>query len=343
MGIRFMWQIQASGSVSVISTATNTVTATIPVGEGPFSLGNFITGGGGCSGIPVTFTITVNPSVVPVITGEGELPPLVTTYGTPSSATILKVSGTSLSEVILVTPPQGFELSTNGVNFTNTVSVGTGGNVAATQVYIRLAATSAVGNYSGPIVLSSGATTPFDVAMTLSTVNPAPLTIIADDKDKVYGALNPVLTASYKGFVNEETPSVLTLLPTLTTVAVASSPVGAYPITVGDARAANYSITYMDGTLTVAPPGQELFIPNTFTPNGDGINDTWNIKYLNAYSACSVSVFTRWGKNVYTSTGYGIPWDGTLSGKPLPTGTYYYVINLRNGTSPLAGFVAIIR
>jgi gliding motility-associated-like protein len=280
---------------------------------------------------------------VAAITAEGELPSLVTTYGTPSSATIFKVTGTSLTEGILVTPPTGFEVSTDGVTFTSTVAVGAGGNIAATQVYIRLAAITAVGNYSGPIMLTSGSAPSFNLAMPLSAVNPAPLTIIADDKNKVYGAANPVLTASYTGFVNDETPAVLTLLPAFSTTAITLSPVGEYPITVSGALANNYAITYKDGILTVAPPGQDIFIPNTFTPNGDGVNDTWNIKYLDAYSGCSVNIFTRWGKNVYSSIGYGIPWNGTLSGKPLPTGTYYYVINLKNGTSPLAGFVAIIR
>jgi gliding motility-associated-like protein len=333
----------ASGTVSVINTATNAVTATITVGQGPYSLGNFISGGAGCSGIPVKFTITVNPSNHSAISAEGELPPLVTTYGTPSSATILQVSGTSLTAGILVTPPEGFELSTDGVTFTPTITAGAGGDISATQIYIRLAATTPVGEYSGPIILTSGSVTPDTVLMPVSTVNPAPLTIIADNKSKIYGAENPVLTASYDGFVNEETRAVLTLLPVLSTTAVTLSPVGEYLISVSGAQASNYSISYQDGVLSVAPPEQDIFIPNTFTPNGDGVNDTWNIKYLNAYSNCSVNIFTRWGKNVFSSVGYGTPWDGTYSGKPLPMGTYYYVINLKNGGSPLAGFVLIVR
>jgi gliding motility-associated-like protein len=88
---------------------------------------------------------------------------------------------------------------------------------------------------------------------------------------------------------------------------------------------------------------QNIAIPNTFTPNGDGINDTWDIKSLSFYANCSVAIFTRWGQKVYSSIGYSIPWDGTYKGTALPTGTYYYVIDLQNGHSPLSGFVAIIR
>jgi gliding motility-associated-like protein len=95
------------------------------------------------------------------------------------------------------------------------------------------------------------------------------------------------------------------------------------------------------GVLTIQP--NQIVVPNTFTPNGDGINDTWNISFLNTYANCTVDIFTRWGQKVYTSIGYGTPWDGTYKATALPMGTYYYIINLKNGTAPLSGFVAIIR
>jgi gliding motility-associated-like protein len=90
----------------------------------------------------------------------------------------------------------------------------------------------------------------------------------------------------------------------------------------------------------VLPP---VVIPNTFTPNGDGINDTWDIKYLDSYPGCTVQIFNRWGRQIYTSNGYGIPWDGTYKGKELPAGTYYYVINLKDINKLVSGFVTIIR
>ena len=84
-------------------------------------------------------------------------------------------------------------------------------------------------------------------------------------------------------------------------------------------------------------------IPNTFTPNGDGINDFWDIKYLNSYPGNTVNIFDRYGRKVYTSNGYNIPWDGTYSGAPLPTGVYYYIIDPKNGRKAIAGYVTIIR
>lgn len=84
-------------------------------------------------------------------------------------------------------------------------------------------------------------------------------------------------------------------------------------------------------------------IPNTFTPNNDGINDTWRIDYLNTYPDNRVQVFTRTGQLVFESRGYNTPWDGTIKGKPLPFDTYYYIIEPGNGRDPLTGYVTIIK
>ncbi|MEO6254087.1 MAG: PKD domain-containing protein [Ferruginibacter sp.] len=84
-------------------------------------------------------------------------------------------------------------------------------------------------------------------------------------------------------------------------------------------------------------------IPNTFTPNNDGINDTWRIDYLNTYPNNRVQIFTRTGQLVFESRGYDKPWDGTLKGKPLPIDTYYYIIEPGNGRDPITGYVTILK
>jgi len=88
---------------------------------------------------------------------------------------------------------------------------------------------------------------------------------------------------------------------------------------------------------------KKITIPNAFTPNNDGINDLWNIDALITYPSCLVSVFDRNGQKVYQSTGYPKSWDGTRNGSPLPAGTYYYIIDLKNNTPKLSGWVVIIR
>ncbi len=84
-------------------------------------------------------------------------------------------------------------------------------------------------------------------------------------------------------------------------------------------------------------------IPNAFSPNGDGINDVWRIKYLEYYSEATVQIFNRYGQLVYLTTGYSIPWDGNFKGTPLPVGTYYYIINPKNGREIMKGSVTIVR
>lgn len=86
-----------------------------------------------------------------------------------------------------------------------------------------------------------------------------------------------------------------------------------------------------------------LVVPNTFTPNGDGINDAWDLRALLAYPGSTVQVFNRYGALVYQSVGYTSGWDGALNGKQLPVGTYFYIIDLKSGKQPLAGSVTIIR
>lgn len=171
-------------------------------------------------------------------------------------------------------------------------------------------------------------------------VVPAALTITADNLVKLYGEPNPALTITYSGFVNNEGPAQLTTLPTVTTTATIFSPPGEYPITAADASDPNYVITYVPGLLTIT---NAFNIPNAFTPNGDGINDNWHIQFLENYQNCTVNIFNRNGQSVYYSTGYGVPWDGTYKGSALPTGTYYYVIQLKDINKVLSGYVALIR
>lgn len=85
-------------------------------------------------------------------------------------------------------------------------------------------------------------------------------------------------------------------------------------------------------------------IPNTFTPNNDGINDRWEIRYLEDYPGNHLQVFTRAGQLVFESRGYyKKPWDGTIKGKPLPIDTYYYILEPGSGREAVTGYVTIIK
>ncbi len=84
-------------------------------------------------------------------------------------------------------------------------------------------------------------------------------------------------------------------------------------------------------------------VPNVFSPNGDGINDVWKIRYLEDYPGATVQVFNRFGQLVFYEVGYDKPWDGTYKGSALPIGTYYYIINPKNGRPTVSGSVTIIK
>jgi len=85
-----------------------------------------------------------------------------------------------------------------------------------------------------------------------------------------------------------------------------------------------------------------LVIVNTFTPNGDGINDTWVILNIDLYPLNTVKVLDKTGKIVFTKSGYLNDWNGYYNGAPLPQGTYYYVVDLGTG-SPYSGYISVVR
>ena len=93
-----------------------------------------------------------------------------------------------------------------------------------------------------------------------------------------------------------------------------------------------------------------LTIYNEFSPNGDGINETFVIDCLERYPNNILEVYNRWGNIVYTKKGYLNDWNGTSNGravinqsKELPVGTYYYVLDLGNDSEPLVGWLYINR
>lgn len=88
---------------------------------------------------------------------------------------------------------------------------------------------------------------------------------------------------------------------------------------------------------------RRLKVVNTFTPNGDGVNDRWDILNISDHPGAVVEICNSSGQLIFRSVGYQQPWDGRHLGRPLPAGTYYYVIDPGQGLLRIAGYVTILR
>ncbi|MDG5799006.1 gliding motility-associated C-terminal domain-containing protein [Marinilabiliaceae bacterium ANBcel2] len=114
---------------------------------------------------------------------------------------------------------------------------------------------------------------------------------------------------------------------------------GTYRVTVTDANNCQ-----LDKEFYIEPGiGNCISIPNAFTPNGDNINDTWEIKNSHLYPSMTVKVFSREGSVVFESNGNNKSWDGKHNNRDVPSGTYYYIIDFKNGDEPYTGTVTIVR
>ncbi|MFO7789855.1 MAG: gliding motility-associated C-terminal domain-containing protein [Bacteroidales bacterium] len=117
-----------------------------------------------------------------------------------------------------------------------------------------------------------------------------------------------------------------------------------------DLESGNYYVTVKDFndcvemTNVYIPENDRLClrIPNAFTPNGDGVNDTWDIEYINEYPSAHVMVYNRWGQKLYDAHAGDDPWDGTYNGKKCPAGAYTYVVDLNNDIEPFTGTVTVV-
>gem|GEM_PF-1958752 len=87
---------------------------------------------------------------------------------------------------------------------------------------------------------------------------------------------------------------------------------------------------------------QPLSIPNTFSPNGDGINDYWTIPELKNYPNAIVTIINRDGQTVFEAGNF-TRWDGRINGKPLPAGVFFYIVRTSADAEPYKGWLNLIR
>lgn len=163
-----------------------------------------------------------------------------------------------------------------------------------------------------------------------------PIGLAIDKSENLYVAdflNNKIRKITLGGYtIDGPLPAGLTFDPKTGTVAGTPKevwPETTYTITgynIYGSSAARLTIEVSESILTAAK------IPNAFSPNGDGLNDTWSIKGLQNDPQCEVLVFNRSGTIVFQSDiGYTRSWDGRYKGQDLPVGTYYYLLRLSDG------------
>ncbi|GAB3957277.1 hypothetical protein GCM10028805_49530 [Spirosoma harenae] len=87
-----------------------------------------------------------------------------------------------------------------------------------------------------------------------------------------------------------------------------------------------------------------VWVPDAFSPNGDGLNDVWDLPGIEAFPDAIVTVFNRWGEIIFSSDkGYTKPFDGTLNGRSLPSGLYAYTVKTVPEKPVLRGSLMIVR
>ena len=110
---------------------------------------------------------------------------------------------------------------------------------------------------------------------------------------------------------------------------------------------ANGDVSTAKVTITVEPV--DVSIPEGFSPNGDGINDLLVIYGIEKYPNNRLTIFNRWGNKVFEAKSYDNSWNGenhfgiVVGGRDLPVGTYFYILDLGNGSPVKKGYIYLNR
>lgn len=107
-------------------------------------------------------------------------------------------------------------------------------------------------------------------------------------------------------------------------------------------QAGNNNIVSTSNYAEVIPP-TSIFIPSAFTPNDDGINDSFGVKGEGIQNFKMI-IYNRWGEVIYSSTNPGEHWNGKYNNEPVENGVYVYEVFAKGfGKHPKAGSVTLLR
>ncbi|WP_184550602.1 gliding motility-associated C-terminal domain-containing protein [Mucilaginibacter sp. FT3.2] len=312
--------VSASGNVHIIGSGTTTITAS--------QAGNTLY----IAALPVSQTLTVTPLVTPSVTITpnfyGSCDGILVTY----TATAVNAGNN---------PTYQWKLNGDNTGDNSPVYASTTlktGDVITCIVTDNDQCTPVSSPASNPASLTADANVTVGVTIASSVSGTVdigtPITFKATPSANVQDA--PI----YSWMVNGQNAGSNS--PTFTSNTLADGDVITCTMVTGGKCIVNPSVTSNAITVSISIPAK-IVVPNAFTPNGDGNNDTWNIAALVIYPNCTVNIYNRYGIVVYQSKGYRTPWDGRMNGKLLPTGTYYYIIDTQKNSQKLSGPVTILK
>ncbi|NMC98418.1 MAG: gliding motility-associated C-terminal domain-containing protein, partial [Bacteroidales bacterium] len=120
---------------------------------------------------------------------------------------------------------------------------------------------------------------------------------------------------------------------------------GFYELTVSDNKNCNHTAQF----TVHAEPNECLLIPELITPNGDNVNDNFEIKGIEYFSEVDIEIYNRWGNKIFTFSGSGAAyanpanqWNGKYKEKEECTlCSFVYIVNVHNGRDPYQGIVTV--
>ena len=319
----------------LISNLTNITTPTTFRLYGYNATGTVGAGGFDCavSTNNVVLKGSTTLTMPPTISTSGTLTAFSSYYGFTSSEAILNVSGVDMLSGILVTAHNGFEVSlTSGSGFGTSVVVGSAGTISSTPVYIRLASTNLVGNYGGDIALSSSGVTTSNVAIPISTVNPAILSINGLTANNKFFDGNATATlngnATLVGVLPTDIANVI-LNGTPIAIFISSTIGNAIPVdvsgySISGSSAANYLLSQPQNLVADILPVSAPILSSSLTANSIyGVPDSAYIITANNNPTSFNATGLPTGLTVNTTT-------GAISGTAITVGTFNVTISATN-------------
>jgi gliding motility-associated-like protein len=339
--------VTTSGSFSVQVTDGNgcssPVSDAVTVTVHPLPVKPVITTGGAttfCNGGSVTLTSSVAAGNTWSNGGTSQNNPITAS----GSYTVQVTDGNGcisrLSDAVLVTvnplPAQPVITASGPLSFCDGDSVTLSSTAAAACQWSNGSRASAIsvnksGSFTVRVTDNNGCTSPVSDVIAVA-VNPFPSGAIS--------SVGPVAAGSSHYFqltAPRETNGTYAWSTGDRTAATRVTQSGTYRVTVTTANGCSkgFQITVQFIDLTK--------IPNTFSPNRDGVNDYWTVKALDQFPNALVQIFNRNGNKVFEAKGPGVKWNGTSNGNELPAGVYYYVLDLKDGSQPVNGWLNLVK